>query len=651
MVYQQIIRQWDLMSENMFGLFEEARLSFGPEWEKLDNERTKAFKQFPHFDFKISGSIKQHARDGIPHRQRRRWWLIASGGLKLLTQVGDVWKSAKKASNQVKFTSNSNFGGAVDILTFLPPAISRKLHQFLHVLYTQNRGVDFSPLIPTVSALLLLYMEVPLAYLTIQSMINKSRQDSWYFTLTREQFLASAQAFGELCEKRCQSIMRHAESLNLSMAQIGLSLFPVFFLPFMPLPVALTLFDSFMIEGRKVLFRFCLNLLIQEKKNLLNSTSAQGFLTVIINAMERLHDITALKSFLKNSFKIFLSRSRHINQVEAHAIASRSGILNIIPESSFTAPQSPSRRMSVGSPQSLNRAFSPISPFDSTQHDSHFDPHFDSQFDSSMNGTLNGGFDSSILDAPQTFGYESMIPLNRSFSGELVSSAIESSPFPGSFPARPTRPLNADLFHLSSTSNNDSLALMQQHIINRVLPEIVGGRLLTDALYYTLRQHLPTVLTRYSLNLVYATSINGNSFNELFNACKDETPYILVIQTARGVFGALLSDPPRPDKSPGDGKFYGKPVCFVFNGQTQEVYMKPHPPNQLFMCADDHALIVGGPEPAIALRQGMKTMESHACETYGSPAFAEEPGGDQVIEVELYTLVTISISAPPTGGV
>ena len=575
MVYQQIVRQWDLLSNVNHGLFDEARLHFGIDWEEFDDERSRAFRQIPDFDNKVTKQLKQLSRDGIPHSQRRRWWLVASGGLKLLTQVGDVWKSAKKAASNIKPSNDSKFGGAVDILTFLPPAMSRKLYQFLHVLWTQNQGIDHSPLIPTVSALLLLYMEVPLAYLTIQSMINKSRQDSWYFTLTKEQFLASAQAFGELAEKRCPSITKHAESLHLNIAQIGLSFFPVFFLPFMPLPVALILLDSFMIEGRKVLYRFCLNLLIQEKKNLSNATSARSFITVLINAMERLNNVSSLKTFLKNSFKIFLSRSRHINQIEAHAIAMRSGLVG------------------------------------------------------------------SIYDHPE-LAMVTNNPIMRSFSNDRIAFTPGRVSSPSSFPAKAST-----IFSFSNLKNNDSLLMMQQHIVNRVLPEIVGGRLLTDALYYALRQNLPTVLTRYSVNLVFSTSVNGFSFIELFNACRDETPYILVVQTTNGLYGAMLSDPPRPDKSPGDGIFYGTPLCFVFNGQTQEIYNNPHPPNNLFMCADEHALIVGGPEPAISIKGGMKIMESFDCATYGSPSFASCVEGDSIIEIELYTLVAISISSPP----
>lgn len=323
-LYQQTIRKWDLCSEDQFGLFDEAQLEFGPEWTKEENDRIKSFKQFSQFECKISESMKQQARYGIPIKKRRQLWLVASGGFKLLTHVGDVWQAAKQSSESISPSEKSKFGSTIEFHTLFPEGISQKIDQFLHVLWTQNQEINYSPLIPTVSALLLLYMEVPLAYISIQSMINKSRQESWYFTLTQDQLMASLHAFDQLVKKKCPSVSHHAKSLNVNIAQIGMNLLPAFFLLFLPLPIALTLFDSFTIEGRKVLFRFCLNLFIQEKKNLLNCKEAKNFVDTIISAMQKLHNIPSFKTFVKNSFNIFLSRSKHIDEIEASAIESQS---------------------------------------------------------------------------------------------------------------------------------------------------------------------------------------------------------------------------------------------------------------------------------------------------------------------------------------
>jgi hypothetical protein len=151
-------------------------------------------------------------------------------------------------------------------------------------------------------------------------MINRSKRDDWYFTRTREGFLASAHGISRLLESKCGDVVIHAQSLDLSIGTIVLAIIPNFFLPYTTLPVTLTLFDSFVFEGRKILTRVFIGIITKCRSKLLKATTARDFLTIIMDRIEQLESVAHLKDMLKTSFKIGLSRQRHMSAAERHAI-------------------------------------------------------------------------------------------------------------------------------------------------------------------------------------------------------------------------------------------------------------------------------------------------------------------------------------------
>jgi len=568
MFYQHLLSQWSLNSESQYGFLKETGLDFPPEWISENQRRIDKFSQLPDFSPTVIEKVKLKARTGIPHEMRRKWWLIATGGLQLLTEVGDVYASALRRAAKIEPSNVSDFGGAVDVLSFLPQSVGEKVKQFLHVIWVQNRQITFSPLIPTVASILLLYMEPPLAYLSLQAMINKSLQDSWYLPLNHEQFLASVQAFRDLVESKCSSVLKHAERIGVNIAQIGLALFPVFFLPFMPLPTALTMFDSYVIEGRKVLVRFALSLFIQEKHSLMDASNPQQFITVLVNAMERLSAIETLCPFLKNSFSLYLSRGRHIYRLEGEAISKGTGYL------------SPGK-------------FKDAKSF--------------RQFVSEDDGA--------------------------------VFELLHPAPLEGSSTHKNMRNLSLHILHSATPEAiaEDQMEI-QRKLIERTLPSVHGnGSLLSSSYFYFLRERFPPVLQLASAELVFRLSTHGTTFQSLFEASCERCPYILLIKTNKTVVGALLSDPLDPEVSSRAGRYYGRPITFVF--REQECFHVLPPVNQMFISVTNSIISIGGPKPAIFIQNGFSTLQSERSETFNSPPFSINPDGDKILEVELYKLI------------
>lgn len=568
------MREWKLSSEDNFGFYNEIHVTDPPEWESEEIRRLSAFKNLPQFEPKINESLKQTFRYGIPHTLRRKWWFIASKGLKLLSQAGDVWPNALRSSLKVPMTSTSQFGGAIDLLPFLHPELAEKVKQFLHVVWVRNKHITFSPLIPTVSVLLLLYLEPSLAYLSIQQMINKSTKNSWYFTLTRESFIASVTGFRALIASKIPAISKKTFELGLDIAQIGLALFPVFFLPFTPIHVALTLFDSFVSEGRKILVRFAISLFDIQKTELLQCKTSEDFLSTLVDAMNMLSSPHSTTKFLENSFKIFLSRPRHIDKFELKAMD------------------------------------------DCTDKGSNL---YTSQ---NVIGMMSPSMTNLFAERRRRMSSDDCENLDVINIGDTMRGAIALE----------------TMMKFSPEGIEESTRKLQKELAESAMPVVINGKLLTNDNFYMLREQLPASVSRYDARRVFSMSNDGTSLLSLFEKSSKKAPYIILVKTAKNrVIGAYLGEPINPEMC-AFGRFYGKPGSFVFTLDPLVIYKQDPPPNNLFQAAFKHSITIGGPRPAIHIEDGFHIIFSEKCETFHSPALTENPSGDPIIDVELYRL-------------
>ncbi|OHS95147.1 TLD family protein [Tritrichomonas foetus] len=314
----------NLDSHDLFGFLPEFPFSMTDEWEQEEKIRLDRSKNSQNSSRQMSKNLTRY---GLPMNCRRKVWFLTSGGYDLLQEAGDIYEKACQNYENNKEVMKSPietdfvFGSDLPLNEFLPHSVVDKVTKFLCVLHYHNKSITYAPLIPSTVILLLMFMEPPLAYLAIQAMINRSIEDSWYFAVDYEQFHASMQAIEDLSEGKLHSIWRKAKSLGVNIAHMTLAMLPAFFLPFLPLPVAMTIFDSFIVEGRKILVRFFLTLLKKTSSQLLEAPTSQSFLSILVQSMENLSNVSQLKSFLKSTFGISLQRERHMMKLERACLA------------------------------------------------------------------------------------------------------------------------------------------------------------------------------------------------------------------------------------------------------------------------------------------------------------------------------------------
>ena len=474
-----LINEWNLTSSDCFGMFNYKYLFPVGEWDQEIENRKQIFSKLPPFVEKIDEKIKIKMRDGIPPSHRRRYWFLASGGYSLLQETGNIYESAVKIAKKRQKSVDSSFGCCIDVLNFLPLEASSTIDELLHTLWVNNPKITFSPLIPPVCALLLLYLEPTLVYFSIQAMINRSYLDEWYFPINRESFLASAEVVGDLSMKICPEVYKHSQVLGLSLSHVCISIFPSFFLPFLSLPVTTVIFDSFIFEGRKVLIRLCLGLLNQEKEKLLLTNNSTDFYKTILHAISSITSPSSVKNLIKNSFKIYLSRERHIIPLELKIIKNKIGLLS--EKHSFEA---------------INH----VNIFSNGQKQR-------------RNSLPN------ILDTFFEFHYQSGARIAESLFSSLVRRNSE---------AKPSEFIMKNFCDLNEYKKKNILKY--------------NGNLLNNYQFNLIKHYLPGSIKHYTPYCIFQLSSDGTTFSSLLNKGKPGTPHILLIQTEHSIIGAILVD-------------------------------------------------------------------------------------------------------------
>lgn len=579
------IQKLDLLNNKMFG---SPVIGFSNEWVEEKKRRQIDCDKIP-FQTKKTKEMKMLFRKGISDDSRRRWWFVLSGGFELYQEVGDIYQNGVEVVSKLEnLENNSTFGVTFDLLEFLPPQFSETLPTFLKVISYYNRQIEYSPLIPVISAMLLMYLEPPLAYLSMQSMINKSIESLYYIVITKEQFCLQIGSIQRLICSRLPNLARHTQKLNIKLSELLYAIFPSFFIPFLSYPSSLTICDSFISEGRKVLFRFTLEILLEEESNLLLTKDKPSFVRILFNSIEKLSHPDILAQFMQKAFKLKIKRKEHIERIEKSSklnLAKQECLCSLGALSDFT-------KMMLYHPESRTRANSTISHLNNRDHP-------------------------DLLDIPS----------------DLTETPIENPPEPR-MPIR--EPSHEDIIN----SELDMMISMQKQIARSTLPAIIGytdDLILTESILLSMRSQIPTVFSHYSAELVYKLSIDGASFTSLFSQCSHLGQYILLIKTKRSVIGAFLSDPMIPDAP----KYYGTPMTFVFNA-TKNMYFKlKKPVNDYYISVSHDCIMLGGPRAAIYFSDKMDVVMSDECETFGSPRLTKKDYGDKILDIEVYRYALI----------
>jgi hypothetical protein len=127
-------------------------------------------------------------------------------------------------------------------------------------------------------------------------------------------------------------------------------------------------------------------------------------------------------------------------------------------------------------------------------------------------------------------------------------------------------------------------------LIGGTLSDILSRPAYTKTLVPKLEACLPVYHRGYDWKLLYSLSQHGCSLHTLLTKVRDQSPTILVVETARGdVFGGFSTVPWRSSAS-----YYGIGESFVFSNQPKFEHFRWSRFNTMLMLSNDQSIAMGG---------------------------------------------------------
>ena len=589
-------------------------------WTKVENARISLFQKYEiseqDTDFNpfrgdeeitMTKKLKNIIRYGIPDSRRKVYWLNLTGGLSLIHSNSIYYKTIKKRVKMANILIKDQwdndsflFGMSLDFIKNYCGE-DKKLVNFIKLVNFQNRNITYAPLIPKVCSLLLTHLSKENAYAAIQGMINNN-DEFWYFSTTHNEFTRSSMSIHKIMKRKCPKTYSHLLKSNIDPSELFLKF--IFDSNFVPDQIELTLFDSFLNEGRKILFRFFLCFMIMESKQIIQAKTKEELDYVLITFYRDINNSPSkLKPLIKQSFELQLSRNKHIDSADiSNQVKKNTSIRNF---------------------QTNIRSF----PSSFSERSSHLSLPFRS------NST----------------------PPNQGFYSSDVGSACDNNDTAHSFDPQSLSNQRSltdyDMRHklgLSKLSSNIKIG----HVLRSSNFE-VQSEIISNLDYMVIQSFLPTLYRNSNPKRVYKLSVDGTSFSTFLRACPKYCPYLLVIKTVNSICGAFLSD--SPGYKSNHGHFFGRCSTFVFSnhetGSEDDVSgLKIYAPssdgdlaNDYFILVETNSIQVGGPSPAIYIQDNMKKLLSSPCQTFSSPSFTKNVSGDYILDIELLEYMQMCI--------
>lgn len=249
--------------------------------------------------------FKQILRMGISTLHRPEAYLTLSGIKTLADELRDFWPDTVKVRSEPKYQNIISIFGYPNYDLFIPKAF---LQDFLTIVKNQNKEIQFSPMIPSVASILLLYLEPDLAYLALQSMINNTDK---YFVKNKENFVSMLSTINKLIQLNNKKLYDHSKSIKLDLSVVALILMPILFSKKLNRHIVLTIFDSFMNEGRTVLMRYIIALVLKLESDLIQTKSPCEFVQTIFDYIISLHNPNDIRELTRLAFGLtFIKRNR-----------------------------------------------------------------------------------------------------------------------------------------------------------------------------------------------------------------------------------------------------------------------------------------------------------------------------------------------------
>eukprot|EP01114_Cavostelium_apophysatum_P022674 TRINITY_DN8284_c0_g1_i1.p1 TRINITY_DN8284_c0_g1~~TRINITY_DN8284_c0_g1_i1.p1 ORF type:complete len:818 (-),score=205.70 TRINITY_DN8284_c0_g1_i1:106-2559(-) len=260
--------------------------------------------------------LKYLIRKGIPDHLRPQIWQTITGCNELLDKNPRYYLDLRQSVFGDKLPKYilkvPTFGGAFDTkYHYLNEHGIDSTKRILCVLAMDNPGIDYFPVIPDLVCILLHFMGESETYATTSLMIQNRDPKREFFKPGKKGITLLLHTFDDLLDKHATKIYAHMKALDLNAHHFADDWFLRLFITKFPFPTVLRIFDAFLNEGSKVLYRVALAFMKLNKQILLKCNTATGFIETIDELSSQ---CTYGDALMKKAFAIRM-RSKYVQQL------------------------------------------------------------------------------------------------------------------------------------------------------------------------------------------------------------------------------------------------------------------------------------------------------------------------------------------------
>lgn len=175
------------------------------------------------------------------------------------------------------------FGSQLNLDTIhLSDSKRNTISKLLCIIGSVHPQLEFTPLIPAIVAVLVKRLEPDDALACMAAMIEGhsipaiKRQDWAYFPLHRRDYLVFGRVFEDLLQNHVPKVLKHVLKVQLLAPEYVPpwdKILSCFFVGILPREIIFRIFDSYLVEGYKIILRFAIAHVIIRQEAVLNTTS------------------------------------------------------------------------------------------------------------------------------------------------------------------------------------------------------------------------------------------------------------------------------------------------------------------------------------------------------------------------------------------
>lgn len=240
----------------------------------------------PHSRQSCYAMFKRLIRQGIPDSKRPQIWQAAVGCIEFNqenpTFYDDVVERVFGERKPNRFYQIPSFNGTFDpdshclTVQALPCAA-----RILWALTMEHPDIDFIPAMPDIVCILLTFLSEAEAYTVAHLMVEQSRSSRWFVSLSNRAHTLFLLTFQTLLEKHLPKLAAHMKLLGIAPRVFADTWMKRLFVSSLPYQTVLRIFDAYLNEGSKMLYRAGLGVLKTFAASLLRCKTGDSFLATL----------------------------------------------------------------------------------------------------------------------------------------------------------------------------------------------------------------------------------------------------------------------------------------------------------------------------------------------------------------------------------